>query len=136
MIFFLVSNTGDGNLYSQPITASSLTAAAAQVKQLYGAGLNGDNQTPVNVALFVPDQIGTVTPDGSGNPANATLTATGDGANQATVRQNAQTAVTNNQTYLGLASPTNAQVVAQVAALTRQMNGLIKFVLGDFSSSS
>ena len=37
---------------------------------------------------------------------------------------------TNNTTFLGIASPTNAQVVAQVQALTRQNNGLMRVVYG------
>lgn len=33
-----------------------------------------------------------------------------------------------NQDFLNLASPTNAQAVAQTKALTRQMNGLVKLL--------
>lgn len=38
-------------------------------------------------------------------------------------------AISANQTFLAIASPTNAQAVAQVQALTRQMDALIKYVL-------
>lgn len=57
-------------------------------------------------------------------------------ANQQTIQQAARTALTNNQAFLGLASPTNAQAVAQVTALTRQVDGLIRLVLGQFDSTS
>lgn len=41
----------------------------------------------------------------------------------------AYTALANNQTFLAIASPTNAQAVSQVQALTRQVDALIKVVL-------
>lgn len=47
----------------------------------------------------------------------------------------AQTALTNNQAYLAIQLPTQAQVVAQVAALTRQVDGLIRFLTKDFSGT-
>jgi len=54
--------------------------------------------------------------------------------NQETLEQRARTALANNQAYLALAAPTQAQAVAQVAALTRQVDGLIRFLLGQFDS--
>jgi hypothetical protein len=56
------------------------------------------------------------------------------GANEQALRQRAQTALANNQAFLGLAAPTNAQAVAQVQALTRQVNGLMRFLLGTFDT--
>ena len=47
--------------------------------------------------------------------------------NTATIGQQAHTAYDNNRTFLALATPTNAQVLAQTRALTRQMNGVIRF---------
>jgi hypothetical protein len=41
----------------------------------------------------------------------------------------ARQAYTNNRTYLAIATPTNAQVVAQVRALTRQMNALMRLAV-------
>lgn len=46
--------------------------------------------------------------------------------NSVTIRDQARLALEANATYLAVASPTNAQVVAQVRSLTRQINGLIR----------
>jgi hypothetical protein len=56
--------------------------------------------------------------------------------NQQTLLQKAGNALANNATYLGLGTPTNAQVVAQVAALTRQVNALIRLTIGQLDSTS
>lgn len=48
--------------------------------------------------------------------------------------QQAKAAVASNNTFLGIASPTTAQVVAQVQALTRQSNKLIRVVLADIAA--
>lgn len=53
---------------------------------------------------------------------------TANAASEQTVLK-AWTAIGNNNTFLGLASPTNADAVAQIQALTRQMNAVIAFVL-------
>lgn len=45
------------------------------------------------------------------------------------IRSNALTALTSNRNLLGIASPTSAQNAAQVKALTRQVNGLIRLAL-------
>lgn len=50
-------------------------------------------------------------------------------ANLANVQSKANTALTNNQTYLGIASPTNAQNAAQVQALTKQMDAVIRILM-------
>ena len=50
--------------------------------------------------------------------------------NYLTIRSQAQTAMTGNTTYLALASPTAAQNTAQVKALTRQNNAMIRLLLG------
>lgn len=56
-------------------------------------------------------------------------------ANEATIRDRATTALGTNTTFLGIASPTNAQIAAQVKALTRQNNGLIRLVLRRFDAT-
>jgi hypothetical protein len=56
--------------------------------------------------------------------------------NQTTIRSRAQTALTTNATYLALASPSTAQTTAQVQALTRECNGLIRLLLDLFDSTT
>ncbi len=41
----------------------------------------------------------------------------------------AQNALDGNTTYLAIGSPTNAQAVAQVGALTQQMNKVIRYLI-------
>ncbi|HTR71908.1 MAG TPA: hypothetical protein VMH41_16990 [Mycobacteriales bacterium] len=55
-------------------------------------------------------------------------------ANAATLRSRAAFALANNATYLGIASPTQGQAIAQVAALTRQTDGIIRLLLGALDS--
>jgi len=47
-----------------------------------------------------------------------------------TLRSRARTALDANATYLNIASPSNAQVVAQVRRLTQECSGMIRLVLG------
>lgn len=56
-------------------------------------------------------------------------------ANEATIQQRATGALATNATFLAIASPTNAQIAAQVKALTRQNNGLIRLALRRFDSA-
>jgi hypothetical protein len=46
--------------------------------------------------------------------------------NKAGLEDRAAQALAGNQTFLNLASPTNAQTLAQVKALTKQVNALIR----------
>lgn len=50
--------------------------------------------------------------------------------NRTTLTDRASTALAGNRDFLALASPTNAQTLAQVKSLTRQSNALIRLVLG------
>jgi hypothetical protein len=71
----------------------------------------------------------------------AQTAAQGLATNQATLRQKAQNALATNQSFLALTStfPLTAveqqALVAQVAALTRQINALIYLQLQEFSST-
>ncbi|MBK6556087.1 MAG: hypothetical protein IPG16_02355 [Comamonadaceae bacterium] len=55
--------------------------------------------------------------------------------NGAALLAKAATALTNNAAFLAVASPTNAQAVAQVKALTRQVNALIRLARRDLLST-
>lgn len=57
-------------------------------------------------------------------------------ANQSTIIRQAQGALTTNTTYLAIGSPSNAQVVAQVRALTQQNNRIIRLLLSQIGDRS
>lgn len=53
-----------------------------------------------------------------------------EAGNRTTLEQQAATALANNKSFLAIATPTTAQITAQVKALTRQNNALIRLTLG------
>jgi uncharacterized protein involved in exopolysaccharide biosynthesis len=57
-------------------------------------------------------------------------------ANLNTLRSKLQTALTTNTTYLALATPTTAQNTAQIQALSRQMDALIRLIANQLDSTS
>ncbi len=69
--------------------------------------------------------------DGAGNVIgyDDEFTPTLEEANAATLRSRATAALAANATFLGLASPTNAQTLAQVQRLTRECSALIRLSL-------
>ncbi len=56
--------------------------------------------------------------------------------NKRSLESKANTALTGNATYLALASPTNAQNTAQIKALTRQNNALIRLLIKKLDTTS
>lgn len=56
--------------------------------------------------------------------------------NADTIRTQAAAALQANRDFVALAGPTNAQVVAQVKALSRQNNALIRNLLGLFDGTT
>jgi hypothetical protein len=60
----------------------------------------------------------------------------GQYANLATLQQKAQAALAANQTFLNLATPTNAQTLAQVQMLTRECTALIRIVISALDSTA
>ena len=71
------------------------------------------------------------TSDAQARASTATST-----ANLANLRAKAQNALNNNATYLAIASPTNAQAVAQIGALTRQMDAVIRILMNLLSDTT
>ncbi len=55
--------------------------------------------------------------------------------NQTTLQTQAANALTTNSAFLAIAAPTNAQVLAQTKALTRQTSALIRLTLGLLDST-
>ena len=67
--------------------------------------------------------------------ADARATAATITTNEAALLAKAATALTNNATFLAVASPSNAQALAQIQALTRQVNALIRLARRDLLST-
>lgn len=67
--------------------------------------------------------------------AVASHVAIDEDANKRTVEDRAQQALTGNAAFLASPAPTAAQVAAQVRALTRQSNALIRLALGKFDAT-
>lgn len=63
-------------------------------------------------------------------PASAAQT------NLAALQAKAFQALSNNTTYLGISNPTSAQAIAQVGALTRQVDALIRVDMGILDSTA
>ncbi len=57
-------------------------------------------------------------------------------ANAQTLQTNAANALTGNTTFLAIASPTTAQVTAQVKALTKECNAVIRLLLNQLDSTA
>lgn len=66
----------------------------------------------------------------------AAVTADTANTNADTLRAAASGALDTNRTYLAIATPTNAQVSAQVRALTQQNVRIIRLLLGMFDGTS
>lgn len=79
-------------------------------------------------AVMLVDGVPTVTWTARAKTADE-LAAVAQATNAGSLEAKARAALTANGTYLALAAPTNAQTVAQVKALTRQMTALIRLSL-------
>ncbi len=56
--------------------------------------------------------------------------------NREAIAAQARAALKANATYLAIASPTQAQVIAQVERLTRECSALIRLVIDDLSTTA
>lgn len=56
-------------------------------------------------------------------------------ANQRSIEDAARAALANNRTFLANTSPTAAATTAQVKALTRQNNGIIRLLLNELNGT-
>lgn len=96
----------------------------------------------LNAAVYLPD---TNPPDPSAWQASVAAhvpthptpeeKVVSDAGNADTIRTQATQALTDNKTYVAIASPSNAQVAAQVKALSRQVNGLLRLTLGQLDGT-
>jgi hypothetical protein len=87
------------------------------------------------------DQQGTVTQQRALTTAEITSMSSADAADQAqtnagTIRGKIAAALAANQTFLALATPTNAQTLAQVQRLTKETNGLLRYVFNQLQDIS
>lgn len=97
-----------GTVVADPLPAG-VTAIALTAEQAQAARDNRLRWTPQDGVTILP-------PDPSA-------------ANADTIRQRLRGALDTNTAFLALASPTNAQTLAQVRALTRENTGLIRLAL-------
>jgi hypothetical protein len=73
--------------------------------------------------------------NGSVFAANPPVSATA-AANHATLVGRARDALAENATFLAIGSPTNAQALAQIQALTRQVNAVIRLLARQLDSTA
>lgn len=85
----------------------------------------------VTLVAGVPTVVWTERPMTAPELANATAN-----TNRATIQTQAATALDTNRTFLAIATPTNAQTLAQVKALTRQNNGIIRLLLNQLDGTN
>ena len=82
----------------------------------------------VTVRDMTPEEVAQAALDAAEAAARNAITDALDG-NRATLTDRAATALQGNRDFLALASPSNAEVFAQVRLLTRENTALIRLVL-------
>lgn len=91
------------------------------------------NLSTDGTTIFIDDEPVTF-PAGDNRTAKQKIDATA--AAYPLIVSRAQAALTNNATFLAIASPTAAQVATQTKALTRQVNALIRYTQRLFGDAS
>jgi hypothetical protein len=86
---------------------------------------------PTNGALVQPGDSYSGSEFGFNPPVSATVV-----SNYATLMQRARDALDDNATFLAIGSPTNAQALAQIQALTRQVNAVIRLLARQLDSTA
>lgn len=89
-----------------------------------------------NVVITTTAEEGTdlVTRDADGNVVSSAPLPP-ERVNVKTLADKAEQALTANATFLALASPTNAQTLAQVRSLTRQVNAIARLLVGKLDTT-
>ena len=100
-----------------------------------GATVTADSLTTQPDGTTVELMIATY-PSGAVDRTTITTPAAGSPIAVAqTLESKAQAALVNNATYLAIGTPTTAQAIAQVAALTRQVDAVIRMILNQFDTT-
>lgn len=105
------------------LTACGFAPVTATVRPVDTATHTTDRT--IVVTAGEPVETWTVRPWTPAELADRTATATAT-ATTSTIETRLRAALTGNATYLAITTPTNAQNTAQVKALTRQINALIR----------
>jgi len=111
---------------------STTTTDPATIVSLY-EGISATGPVAGVWTVTAPDTMGQATLDSLVALIQAGATAS---ANEATLRAKAATALASNATFQAIASPTQAQALAQVKDLTRQVNALIKLATQSLSDTT
>lgn len=125
--------------------ALGVVVASDEVPPVYAAAVEAAGGTPCVCAEFAAQAIA-LFDNGSIQPSDVTNliaplvaaydTAQTDAANLATIEANALGALAANATFLALASPTLAQYEAQIEALTHQVDGVIRYLFQQLSTTT
>jgi hypothetical protein len=67
--------------------------------------------------------------------ADALAAAAAADQNASTIKAQVAAAITANKAYVALANPTTAQTTAQVKALSRQLNGVMRLLTGQLDAT-